>query len=244
MYLIRTANKFAQVVLDFALPPKCLSCRAVVDKHGNICPECWNSMSFIAMHKCHICGLPFQFDMGNKAVCPHCETSKPRFNKAAAFCKYEGTARKLAINLKFGDGQHLAPHLARMMLNPGADFLAKADFITPVPLHYRRRMSRKYNQASLLARNIAKQSNKSYMPFLLKRTRYTKQQTKLQFRDRHSNVEGAFIATKDLHGKTVLLIDDVMTTGATLSSCAKALKDKGAKKVYCLVFARVVPDKP
>jgi len=242
MQLNKSARKISQAVLNFALPPKCLSCRNVVDVHGHICPDCWDTITIIELHKCHICGLPFEFDQGKNAICQYCRKDKPKFNKAHAFCTYDGAARRMAVSLKFADAMHLAPHMAKMMLIMGSKLVSKADIIAPVPLHYRRQVMRKYNQASLLAANIAKLTGKPYAPFLLKRTRHTAQQTKLHKKDRKSNVEGAFkVSDKtDIFGKTILLVDDVMTTGATLSVCAKALKERGAKKVYCLVFARVL----
>lgn len=241
MPIIKSAYNIAQAVLDFALPPKCLSCKSVVDKHGNLCSECWKTVGFIGKHKCHICGLPFEFDMGEKALCQACEAKKPKFNQAVAFCKYEGVARKMVIALKFSDGVHLAPHMAKMMLGADGGLIAKADIIAPVPLHFWRKFHRKYNQASLLALNIARQSGKTYEPLLLKRNKRTQQQTRLHRKDRKANVAGAFVTSKaDIKGKTILLVDDVMTTGSTISACAKTLKEQGAKTVYCLVFARVL----
>ncbi len=244
MPIISTTKKISQAVLNFMLPAQCLSCHAVVDTHGAICATCWNDINFIGLHKCYVCGLPFAFDLGPKALCRHCTEEKPKFNKAVAVCKYENTARKLAIRLKFGDSVSLAPYLAKMMVGSGSELIGKADIIAPIPLHFMRKIARKYNQAALLARQVAKISEKNYEPFLLKRVRRTKQQTKLHRRDRKSNVDGAFVvANVDVFGKTVLLVDDVMTTGSTLSACAKALKERGARRVYCLVFARVLLEK-
>ena len=158
---------------------------------------------------------------------------------ARAFCKYEGLGGELAVKLKFSDKTHLAPYMAKLMKLAGEGLLLKTDVIAPIPLHYSRKLRRKYNQAALLAQNIAKLSGLQYEPFLLKRTRNTKKQTTLQKSQRKKNMEGAFIVTKNIEGRRILLIDDVMTTGATINSAACALKDTGAKKVYGLVFARV-----
>ena len=199
-------------------------------------------MNIIGLHKCHICSIPFEFDMGDKAICEFCQQDKPKFNRTMAFCTYDGAVERLVVNLKFGDGLHLAKPMAKMMYIMGEDLVKKADIIAPVPLHFRRKLYRRYNQASLLGRNIAIEADKNYQPFLLKRTRHTKQQTRLPKHVRKINVAGAFVANKNInvHGKNILLVDDVMTTGATLSSCAKVLKEAGAKRVNCLVFARVL----
>lgn len=181
--------------------------------------------------------------MGKNALCEYCRQDKPRFNSARAFCIYDGAARKLCVNLKFGDSLHLAPPMARMMHIMGEDLVKQSDLIAPVPLHFRRRFMRRFNQSSLLALHISREAKKPYEPFLLKRIRHTKQQTQLNKEERKKNVRGAFSIGNnfDVKGKTILLVDDVLTTGATLSSCAKTLKEAGAKKVYCLVFARTLP---
>ena len=210
---------------------------------NTLCAECWLDLSFIGKHKCKICGLGFEFDMGKSAVCGNCAHDRPKYNKAVAVAEYIGTARRLAIKLKFGDGLHLAPYMAGLMVGSGAELLQKTDIIAPIPLHYRRRILRRYNQAGLLAVNIAKLAGKPYQPLLLNRTRATKQQTKLHKRDRVQNVADAFKVRGDVSGKRVLLVDDVMTTGATISACAAALKAAGAKRVYSLVFARVGNEK-
>lgn len=196
----------------------------------------------IGLHHCYICGIPFEFNMGKKAICEYCQHDKPKFNRAKAFCTYDGAARRLAIRLKFADSLHLAPPMAKMMLIMGEELVKKADIISPVPLHFRRRFMRRYNQSSLLGLHTAKESKKPYQPFLLKRIRHTKQQTRLNKLERKANVRDAFSISENIPitGKTILLVDDVMTTGATLSACAKALKEKGAKKVYCLTFARTL----
>ena len=244
MHIFKSTKRISQVVLDIILPPKCMSCSCVVNQHGNLCPECWDNLSYIGKHKCHICGLPFEFDMGEKAICPACTNDKPEFKKAVAVCKYEGAGRKIAIKLKFGDSTNLAPYMAKMMSTAGRDLISECEIIAPVPLHYRRKLKRKYNQASMLALNIAKITGKAYAPKLLKRVKATKQQTKLSKKARKENVQDAFAAANmDIKGKKVLLVDDVMTTGATMSECAKALKTAGAKKVCCVVFARVVAEK-
>jgi ComF family protein len=145
----------------------------------------------------------------------------------------------MAVKLKFSDKTYLAPYMARMMKVAGSNLLEKVDVIAPIPLYHTRKLRRKYNQAALLAQNLAKITGAQYDPFLLKRVRNTKKQTTLPKNLRMKNMEGAFTVNKKAKGKKILLIDDVMTTGATINAAAVALKDTGAKKVYGLVFARV-----
>jgi ComF family protein len=225
-------------LFNLVMPPKCLACNNIVEEQGIICANCYPDLSVIGTHKCHRCGLPFEFDHGPKAICATCTTDKPKFDMARAFCAYEGLGGDLATKLKFGDKTSLAPYMARLMCVAGSGLIKKADVITAVPLYRTRKLKRKYNQAALLAQYIAKYSGIKYEPFLLKRIKNTKQQTKLSKLQRQQNVAGAFEA-KTLQGKRVLVIDDVMTTGATMSACARALKKQGTKKVYGLVFARV-----
>lgn len=229
------------------MPPTCISCSDIVEIQGQVCGKCWGDIKFIGKYKCHACGLPFEFDMGKGAYCQHCLAHKPVFKKLRAVCKYEGTGRALATRLKFHDKTHLAGSMARMMFNAGGEVLKNADIIAPIPLHRTRKFFRKYNQAALLAKELAKNkdiSQANYVPQLLNRVRATTPQTKLNYAQRHKNVADAFqiLAKTDVRGKTILLIDDVMTTGATMNSCAQALLDAGAKRVNGLVFARVTVD--
>ena len=177
--------------------------------------------------------------MGNKAICQACAYEKPRYDTARAYCTYEGIGADIAVKLKFSDKTHLAPYMAKMLQIAGSELLQKADIIAPIPLYYKRKLKRKYNQAALLAQQLAKLSGLEYQPLLLRRVRNTKQQTTLPKNLRKQNMEGAFIVKKNIAGKKILLIDDVMTTGATINAAAVALKNAKAKKVYGLVFARV-----
>lgn len=245
MNIVKPIKNLSQAFLQIVLPPTCISCSDIVEMQGQICGSCWGDVAFIGKYKCHCCGLPFAFDMGKSAHCQHCIATKPEFKKVRAVCKYEGTGRRLAAKLKFHDKTHIAGSMGRMMFNAGAEVLKGADIIAPIPLHKRRQFWRKYNQAALLANELANyDAEKEYASQLMKRIRATIPQTQLAYAKRQENVEDAFVVddTIDVQGKTILLIDDVMTTGATMNSCAKSLKDAGAKKVNGLVFARVTVD--
>ena len=233
------AQSFFTKLSDIILPPKCLCCSESVQQQGTICGNCYLGLNVIGKHKCHKCGLPFEFDMGEKALCHSCTQEKPRYTMARAYCTYEKVGADIAVKLKFSDKTHLAPYMARMLKIAGSNLLDKVDVIAPIPLYHTRKMRRKYNQAALLAQNLAKISGIEYQPFLLRRVRNTKKQTTLPKNQRMKNMEGAFAVNKNAQGKKILLVDDVMTTGATINAAAIALKDTGAKKVYGLVFARV-----
>jgi ComF family protein len=241
MQIFRPIKKLSQAFLHIVMPPTCISCADIVEIQGQICGKCWGEIKFIGKHKCHACGLPFEFDMGKGAYCQHCLAHKPVFKKLRAVCKYDGIGRQLAARLKFHDKTHLAGSMAQMMFNAGGEVLKYADIIAPIPLHRTRKFFRKYNQSALLAQELAKKTKDSvdYQPNLLKRIRATTPQTKLNYAQRQKNVADAFAVHGDVRGKTILLIDDVMTTGATMNACARALKAAGAKRVNGLVFARV-----
>lgn len=245
MQIFKSVKNITQDFFNLVMPPTCLSCKAVVYEQGQICAECWPKMNFIGKYKCKKCGLPFEFDLGDKAKCDYCEREKPNFKIARSVCKHEDVARKLIVRLKFQDRTHLAPYIAKLMVGSGNEVLKNADIIAPIPLHYRRKIFRKYNQAALLAQNISKQSSVYYEPFLLKRIRHTKQQTSLSKKQRVKNVAGAFELSSNINinGKNIVLIDDVMTTGSTLEACTKPLREAGAKSVSGLMFARVVPER-
>lgn len=247
MPIFNPIKNITQQFLQVLLPPSCISCSEIVEIQGQLCGECWGNISFIGKHKCNCCGVPFEFDMGKGALCGHCQAKKPNFRRVRAACSYEGVGKKLAAKLKFHDKTLLATSMARMMFNSGGEVLRNVDIIMPVPLHKWRKFWRKYNQSELLAvalmqhverQNVACETN------LLKRVRATKQQTKLSYGERQKNVRSAFVVTapEQIEGKRILLIDDVLTTGATMNECARALKKAGAKQVNGLVFARVKPN--
>ena len=232
-------KNFTQSIFDLVMPAKCLCCNSQVPQQGTICANCYTELKPIGNHKCYKCGLPFQIDMGHKAICHDCTRYKPSYSMARAFCNYEGLGGKLASQLKFSDKTLLAPYMAKMMMIAGSGLLKKSDIIAPIPLHHSRKLKRKYNQSALLAKYLAEYSGLEYQPFLLKRTRNTKKQTTLKRNDRKKNMENAFDASPHANEKRILLIDDVMTTGATMNAASVALKRQGAKKICALVFARV-----
>ncbi len=242
MNLVKPIRNLSQAFLQIVVPPTSISCADIVEVQGQVCGKCWGDIQFIGKYRCESCGLPFEFDMGEKAKCQHCLAHKPVFCRNRAVCRYEGTGRRLAAKLKFHDKTHIAGSMGRMMFNAGKDVLRDVDVVAPIPLHKMRKFWRKYNQAELLAQKLLDAGVEAeYAPQLLRRFKATTPQTKLTYAERQLNVQDAFELEDgvNVEGKTVLLVDDVMTTGATMNECARALKDAGAKRVNGLVFARV-----
>jgi ComF family protein len=228
--------------LDFLLPPLCLTCTTPVSTQGGLCPTCFEHIHFLSGALCSQCGEPFSLPIAGDARCAACIAHPPAFDKALAVCRYDKHSRPLITRLKYNDQLHLVPPLAAWMVRAGAGLLERSDMIIPVPMHYHRQVGRMHNQAALLAQKIAQESGVHYAPLLLERVRATAPQTGKSRTQRQKNMVSAFRVDKEKHPTlshaTVLLIDDVMTTGATLGACAKALKKAGAARVWVLTFAR------
>ncbi len=211
---------------------------------GGLCVDCWRTAAFIAPPLCVVCGFPFELDFGEPVACAACEARHPAYERARAVLAYDDASRSMLLDYKHGDRTDHAPALAAWMARSGADLLADADLIAPVPLHRRRLWGRRYNQAALLARELARTSGRAFAPDLLLRRRDTPSQGRLSPAGRRRNVRGAFAVRPGreaaLKGARVLLVDDVMTTGATVEACARVLARGGAAGVDVLTLARVV----
>ena len=233
----------ARLALDIALPTLCVSCREPVDGEG-VCAECWAKLSFIAPPFCPRLGIPFVYDPGPELLSMEAIANPPAYQRARAAVRYDDVARTLVHALKYQDRTDLAPTMGRWMARAGQELLADADILVPVPLHWRRGWSRRFNQSGALARVIARESGVKVASEALRRVRATEQQIGLSRAQRASNVQGAFkVAAErnaDIAGRSVVLIDDVLTSGATMDACARALLRAKAARVDVLVFARVV----
>jgi ComF family protein len=238
---VRAALGFA---LDVALPSQCLSCREPVASHGGLCAVCWGKLSFISRPYCERLGIPFVYDPGPGILSMEAIADPPAYNRARAAVRYDETARMLVHAFKYGDRIDLAPSLGRWMANAGAELLRDADALIPVPLHWRRQWARRFNQSAALCQAISRASGVPVTCDILRRRRATRQQVGLNQAERDANVQGAFaVARSDrmaIHGKRLVLVDDVLTSGATVDNCARVLLRNGALSVDVLVFARVV----
>lgn len=230
--------------LDIVLPPRCLSCGGSVGEHGQLCASCWAAVSFIAPPVCAACGTPFAFDGGPGALCGACIAARPLYDRARAVMRYDDGARALLLGFKHADRTDRAPALARWMARAGAELLEQADVIVPVPLHRWRLLHRRFNQSALLAHELGRLAGKPVAAHLLRRKRNTPSQGALTRAQREDNVTGAFRLRPGqaarVAGRRVLLIDDVLTTGATVTACARVLLRAGADAADVLTVAHVI----
>jgi ComF family protein len=237
---VRRAFGFA---LDVALPPLCPSCRELVGENG-LCASCWSKLSLIAPPYCERLGIPFAYDPGPGVLSMQAIADPPAYHRARAAVRYDDIARTLVHALKYGDRLDLAPTMGGWMARAGRELLVDADALVPVPLHWRRLWARRFNQSALLAKAISQASGVPIAETALKRVKATAQQVGLSQSERAENVQGAFRTPPEgkaeVVGRRLVLIDDVLTSGATADACARALLRGGAKSVDVVVFARVV----
>jgi len=229
---------------DALLPPRCLACGAIVPGDGALCGACWGGLSFIERPWCACCGLPFEFAIEDGAVCGGCAAGPPAFDAARAVLRYDDASRPLILSFKHGDRMQAGRHFGGWMARAGAELAQRADLVAPVPLHWRRLAARRYNQSAELARGVAAAAGIGLCVDLLRRIRATPSQGGLTRRARRLNVRGAFAVAPRrrpaIQDARILLVDDVLTTGATVEAAARTLKRAGAAGVDVLVLARVV----
>jgi ComF family protein len=235
----------SDAVRDALFPPTCLVCHVLTSRTGTLCPACWNKVKFIERPFCEVTGTPFGVDHGEGMLSADAIANPPPFRRARAVTTYSDVSKKLVHLLKYNDRTDLSPWLAEWMVRAGAELLKDCDLIVPVPLHAWRYLSRQFNQSAELARYVSIKSGKPFVPSALVRTRRTAQQVGLGARQREDNVRGAFVVPEHMliavAGKSILLVDDVYTTGATIHAATKALKKAGVKAVDVITFARVIP---
>lgn len=233
--------------IDLLLPPRCPACGEIVAADGGFCQPCWSGLRFLTPPLCALCGEPFETPQAPDARCAACLTRPPRFAAARAALAYDGPARDVVLALKHADREHLAAAMAGQLARAGADWLDDADtIIVPVPLHRWRLWRRGYNQAALLAAGLAKRTGRPLAIDALQRHRATRISQGLDPSQRRANLRSAFRlrakAQPVIAGRSVILVDDVFTTGATAEACTKVLLTGGARTVRVLTLARVVRD--
>ncbi|MEK9672492.1 MAG: ComF family protein [Rhodospirillaceae bacterium] len=231
-------------VLDVLLPPHCLKCRMPVDEPGSLCATCWNAITSLGSPACGVCGLPFEFNAGDYALCSGCIRRRAVYERARSVFAYDDASRDLILGFKHADRTEAAPAFARWLARAAGGMAAEADIVAPVPLHWTRFWRRRYNQSAILASALARRLDKPVIPDLLMRVRRTPPQGGLGGAGRYRKVRGVLKLTPRfadrVRGWRVLLIDDVYTAGATAEACARVLLRGGAGAVDLLTLARVV----
>jgi ComF family protein len=236
----------ARAAADIAFPPACLCCRKSTETPGALCAACWAQVRFIERPFCERLGTPFAMDLSSEGLLsPEAIANPPFFARARAVAHFEdGPVRQLVHRLKYSDRMELAKPLGAWMARAGNELLVEADLLVPVPLHRRRLAARRFNQANALAQVISGQCGVPSDPFALARVKPTPSQVGLSRSQRALNMQGAFRVTEGMgakvEGRAIVLIDDVLTSGATVNAAARALLRGGAKRVDVLVFARAV----
>ncbi len=243
------AYDFADRFLDWLLPPLCPVTGEGVEKQGMLAPQAWARLRFIAPPFCGGCGvpLPFAVDDSSDAVrCAPCLQTPPAFDAARASFVYDDDSRDLILRFKHADHTYIVRTLVPLMIKAGQDFWTDDPLMVPVPLHRWRLLRRRYNQAALLAQGLARAQGLTYAPGLLRRVRSTPTQGRMKAAARQENVRKAFSlapgATLQLQGRAVVLIDDVLTTGATVNECARVLQAAGAGPVRVLTAVRTLKE--
>jgi predicted amidophosphoribosyltransferase len=234
-------------ILRALYPPRCLSCGGRVAGEGGLCPGCWAETPFVRGLACDGCGAPLPGrDAGRAEHCDDCLRLARPWSRGRAALVYKGAARRMVLALKHGDRHELVPPMAGWMAAAAAPIVQPGMLLAPVPLDRWRYFRRRYNQAALLGAAVAKRAGLGWCPDLLQRIRRTGSQEGRDRDARFANLEGAIRVHPGrkgmLTGRRVLLIDDVMTSGATLAACAEACRAGGAQDVCVLVLARVAKD--
>lgn len=239
-------SSIKNVILDVLFPPKCIICGKIISQDGCLCFTCWGKIDFITFPYCSCCGVPFSYEIEEDLICGKCILKKPKYDKAVAVFVYNKYSNDIIHKFKYNDCSYAAKTLSNWMVREGKKLISDTDLIIPVPLHKLRLMTRFYNQAALLAKFISKNTKIKCDFKSLKRVKNTKQQFGLTLKQRAKNVRNAFFIPEqfkeNIKGKNILLVDDVMTTGATINACSYVLKKAGAKKVYVLTLGRTVKE--
>ncbi|NRA98777.1 MAG: ComF family protein [Rhodobacteraceae bacterium] len=237
---------FFSNALRAIFPDQCLQCGALVDGSQALCGSCWKETSFITGTVCDACGVPLIGEGDGKDHCDDCLKIERSWGRGRSAIRYEGAGRRIVLALKHGDRTDIAKPAAGWMWLATKPLLKPGMIVIPVPIHRARLVKRRYNQSALLAQHFAEFAELEYWPDALIRTRSTPLQDGLNQEERFANLDGAIMAAghmrSRLDGASVVLIDDVMTSGATLEACARACLAAGADQVFVSVLARVTKD--
>lgn len=247
MPLGRALNSSLGRCLDAVLPPRCLGCAMMIDGKAGLCADCWRGLTLLGPPSCRLCGYPLPQAIAESPLCGACAIEPPIFDRARAALRYDDGAKGMILRFKHADRTDIATIFGRLMATAGAELLADGVLIAPVPLHRWRLLQRGYNQSAMLARALQQASGAVMVPDLLQRMVATASQQGLSGDQRQRNITSAAFRLHPWHrskveGKRILLIDDVLTTGATITACTRVLQAGGASAVDVLTLARVIRD--
>ncbi len=236
-----------ETALNLIYPPTCLTCRQVVEGNAGLCGPCWRETAFIGGTVCDSCGVPLPGGRhGEVAHCDACLRDPPPWVQGRSALLYRDMGRKIVLAFKHGDRQEIAAPAALWMAQAIGRYLQGNTLIAPVPLHWSRMIKRKFNQSALLGKALAGELGCAWCPDLLQRTRRTQVLDGKTRTERYTAVQGAMAVhprrTELLRGRPILLVDDVMTSGATLSCATQACLDAGAGEIRVVTLARVAKD--
>ena len=236
-----TIARIARAALEALYPTTCMMCDARVQEEGSLCPACWADAVFLSGACCDLCGRGLPGAADGPARCDECLAVARPWDEGRAVLAYAGAGRRLVLALKHGDRTELARGAGRWMHARARDLLTPETLLVPVPIHRWRLLRRRYNQSALLAADVARRAGARFEPQLLTRHRQTPSQERRSFADRFANLEDSISLTPgaDVAGRHVAVVDDVMTSGATLAACGAALRAAGAARVTVLILARV-----
>ena len=237
--MVKLLNK----ILNFLYPPVCPVCNESVESHGTLCAKCWAQFNWISNPKCFKCGYPFpaDLDLGDKPLCPHCAAGECDLDFIRSSCVYDDVSKNIMLPFKHASNLKYQTLMSRAMINALRDLNLDVDVVMPVPLAWKRLFKRGYNQATLLARPIAKYY-KAYLDVDTVTRKYKQNMGHKTAKQRRENVRGVFkvVNKNKIRGKKILLVDDVMTSGATFYELNRILRNAGASAVYAVSFCRVV----
>lgn len=241
--LPHAALAVGQAIMDIVLPPLCLGCDERIDGHNSLCPACWRNIDFIRAPLCDRLGLPLPYGTSEPLISAAAAADPPAYDRARAVARFNDLLRDMVHDLKFRDSHNARRLFGRWLCDAGHDVITGAEVIIPVPLARSRLLFRRFNQAQILADEIGRLSGVRVDAFALTRARSTKHQVGLSRAARRRNVAGAFAVPSHAYprvaGAAVLLVDDVITTGATVGAAATALKKAGARRVDVLALGLV-----
>lgn len=239
-------TSLARSAADTIVPPLCLNCRVPLGGHDAICSACWRDIRFIVAPLCDRLGIPLPFDTGGRLISAAAAADPPDWDRARAVAQFGPVIRDLIHGFKYNDRHDARRLFGRWLAGAGNELLREADVIVPVPLHRWRLVTRKFNQAQLLASEVSALCGVPVDPFILERVKLTAAQVGLSEAERRRNLSGAIRLAKGagsrVEGSKIVLVDDVITTGSTAAACARVLRRAGAQSIDVLALALVTDD--